>query len=80
MSLLIGLLYATGYVVAWRKAFIVTIDEVASPWGSIEPIDVVMAAILATIASIIWPIWLIPITLYYVLVKRQLEAWIERRG
>lgn len=80
MSLILLLAYATGYVYAWRKAFVVFIDEVSSPWGGIEPIDVIMAAVFATIATIIWPLWLIPITLYHLLVKKQLEAWIERRG
>lgn len=78
MNVIVLLLYATGYAFAWRKAFIVCIDEVS--WGGIEPIDVIMAAIFATLSAIIWPLWLVPIALYHLLVKKQLEAWIERRA
>lgn len=71
------LLYAAGYIFAWRKAFIVGIDEIS--WGGIEPFDVIMCSIFATAVAIVWPLWLIPMALYHLLVKKQLENWIANR-
>lgn len=76
MNLIWIAIYITGYIFAWRKAFMVAIDELS--FSRIEPSDIIMSCLLATLTSIIWPLWLIPIMLYRLLVKKNLEAWIER--
>lgn len=76
MNLILAVAYAAGYIYAWRKAFMVMFDDMV--WGRPDPTDIILSAFFATLTSVIWPLWLIPITLYYVLIKKNLDAWIER--
>jgi hypothetical protein len=76
MNLIWIVIYICGYVVAWRAAFIIMLEEVS--WGKVEPMDIIISCFFATLASIVYPLWLIPIALYRLLIKKNLEAWIER--
>lgn len=71
-------IYILGYIAAWKAAFVFALNEIS--FSYIEAGDVIFSCILATMASILWPAWLIPIALYHLLVKRNLEAWIEDRN
>jgi hypothetical protein len=76
MNLIWIVIYICGYVVAWRAAFIIMLEKVC--WGEVEPMDIIISCFFATLASIVYPLWLIPIALYRLLIKKNLEAWIER--
>lgn len=76
MSLVLIVIYVGGYAIAWRKAFVIVLNEMK--WGKPEPVDIIMSCAFATITAIIYPLWFIPMALYHLLIKKNLEAWIER--
>lgn len=78
MNWIFIVIYILGYIAAWKAAFAFALNEIS--FGYIEAGDVVFSCIIATMVSIVWPIWLVPIALYHLLVKRNLEAWMDERN
>ena len=76
MNLIWLIAYIAGYAFAWRKAFEVILNEVR--YGRPDNVDIIMSCLLATFLALVFPLWLIPIALYHLLIKRNLEAWVER--
>lgn len=76
MNLILITIYLGGYAIAWRKAFILVLEEMS--WGKPEAMDIIFSCFFATIIAIIYPLWFIPMALYHLLIKKNLEAWIDR--
>lgn len=72
MNTLLLILYIVGYIIAWRQACLVALEDLGL-YGGLDKSDIAISCLVATIFSFVWPLWLIPMTLYYLLVKKQLD-------
>jgi hypothetical protein len=76
MNLLILSIYILGYIAAWRSAFAFFITDMT--WGRPDAGDVVFSCAMSTLVSIMWPLWLIPMTMYH-FIKPSLNQWIDSK-